>query len=679
MSPQRQPLSVLLLLTLRATLVQVQPSEVTQLCRAGPAARLDPDNSEVLVDFAGGIGEDGFLCDPEFAPSDVIFHPGLQRLVIVSDKGQVAIVTLDGSMVHCFSPQPDQNPDRVDFEAVAYAEVTPDYIYVGIERGAQDGVAVIQAARLVTHDTTGEIVGITMSEEPRWEVEFPDGMVGNKGLEGLAFVPDTSAAEGGSFVLGDQTAKEMRGGCLVPIITLQGCGDASNRCTCTGAVVKPEGWHEVSSISYTRDLILAGSTGSDFASALLLGSDDDNKLMAVHPVTGELLDWTLKLPKSSINGQEGIALLGCHLYIATDEDLEDQRLQRFALLPCACEGDTTTQQDPSVHKTSAEPTWSDAAGSESPRVFINEFLARSVDGIPGPDGTDADWIELYNAEDTPLDIGGWRIHDADMIAKGKFGYIFRNKTVMGARSYLVLIADSSGEGTANERGHVHLPFKLSSEDGIFLYDTVGRRADWLVYGEGKGARSDTDLKMSHGSKLYFNTTIPYMDASQGRQNTNVVWGRLPDGSEQWGQIGADSSGTPGASNTRGVTAPQIEIGAPLLPKAPEHVHDSGEDARPEMYTETSSSEPEYGYMRYKEKRDTATLSTRPPFYTQVYTWIILGSILSAAGMFWVAKQYNWIRLGFTPDDAQALAYTEVGEVQLFDLSNKPEDSFLDEL
>ena len=32
----------------------------------------------------------------------------------------------------------------LDYEAVAYADSTPDLIYIGIERGAEDGVAVIQ-------------------------------------------------------------------------------------------------------------------------------------------------------------------------------------------------------------------------------------------------------------------------------------------------------------------------------------------------------------------------------------------------------------------------------------------------------------------------------------------------------------------------------------------------------
>ena len=70
---------------------------------------------------------------------------------------------------------------RVDYEAVAFTEVTPERIYVGIERGAKDGVAVIQAARLVFDSSSGSIVDITMEEEPRWEVDFPSGMQGNRG------------------------------------------------------------------------------------------------------------------------------------------------------------------------------------------------------------------------------------------------------------------------------------------------------------------------------------------------------------------------------------------------------------------------------------------------------------------------------------------------------------------
>eukprot|EP00240_Pyramimonas_obovata_P012810 CAMPEP_0118947934 /NCGR_PEP_ID=MMETSP1169-20130426/46924_1 /TAXON_ID=36882 /ORGANISM="Pyramimonas obovata, Strain CCMP722" /LENGTH=241 /DNA_ID=CAMNT_0006894245 /DNA_START=247 /DNA_END=969 /DNA_ORIENTATION=+ len=241
-----------------------------------------------------------------------MFHRGLGKLLIVSDEGQVAAVSLDGKKVQCFSPVPDQITS-LDYEAVAYADSTPDLIYIGVENGGEDGVAVIQAAKLVRDETTGELLDVTMAGQDYWEIDFPGGMVGNKGLEGLAFVPDAEDDEGGSFIIGDQTSSEARSGCKLPIVSRQGCGSSSHRCTCSGPVVRPKGWHEVSSVSFVRTAVPSAadpSSGVAAAWALLVGSDHDDELKLYHPrdLSPLPIGDIKHLPHASGVGQEGITV-----------------------------------------------------------------------------------------------------------------------------------------------------------------------------------------------------------------------------------------------------------------------------------------------------------------------------------------------------------------------------------
>jgi hypothetical protein len=76
-------------------------------CTAGPEPTLVSHTT--LLDFgAPGVGGDDFPCRPAFGASDVIFHHGLGKLIIVSDEGgEIAVVSVDGLTVQCFSPQPD--------------------------------------------------------------------------------------------------------------------------------------------------------------------------------------------------------------------------------------------------------------------------------------------------------------------------------------------------------------------------------------------------------------------------------------------------------------------------------------------------------------------------------------------------------------------------------------------
>ncbi|MGA4579421.1 lamin tail domain-containing protein [Limisphaera sp. VF-2] len=96
-------------------------------------------------------------------------------------------------------------------------------------------------------------------------------------------------------------------------------------------------------------------------------------------------------------------------------------------------------------------------------VWINEFLAsnsgRLPDAVRDELGNSPDWIELFNAGDSWLDLGGWSLTDnAAQPAKWRFPA----GTLVGPRSYMLVLA--SGRDT-NVQGRLHTNFRLSASPG----------------------------------------------------------------------------------------------------------------------------------------------------------------------------------------------------------------------
>ncbi len=68
-----------------------------------------------------------------------------------------------------------------------------------------------------------------------------------------------------------------------------------------------------------------------------------------------------------------------------------------------------------------------------PVILINEFLASNGEGLEDEDGDSSDWIELYNPEDSTVDLSGWVLSNgstgewifpAVSIASGEFLVVF---------------------------------------------------------------------------------------------------------------------------------------------------------------------------------------------------------------------------------------------------------------
>ncbi|MDP8220527.1 MAG: lamin tail domain-containing protein [Candidatus Stygibacter frigidus] len=175
-----------------------------------------------------------------------------------------------------------------------------------------------------------------------------------------------------------------------------------------------------------------------------------------------------------------------------------------------------------------DPSTPGTSNSEVPdvtKLVINEFLASNDFGAVDENGDHEDWIEIYNAGTTTVDLGGMYV--TDDLTNLMTSMIPTNDpsiTTIAPGEYLLLWADKEPE-----QGILHLDdVKLSGGgEQIGLTDIDGVTIlDSLTYGE---------------------------------QITDVSVGRMTDGSETWASFGAgyDTMPTPGEANGSGNSAETI--------------------------------------------------------------------------------------------------------------------------
>lgn len=89
--------------------------------------------------------------------------------------------------------------------------------------------------------------------------------------------------------------------------------------------------------------------------------------------------------------------------------------------------------------------------------IITEFTASNNDLLTDGYGENSDWIEIFNAGDLALDIGGWYLTD-DASDLTKWTFPTAN---LAAGEYLVVFA--SGRGSVDPTGKLHTNFRLRSQ------------------------------------------------------------------------------------------------------------------------------------------------------------------------------------------------------------------------
>jgi hypothetical protein len=146
------------------------------------------------------------------------------------------------------------------------------------------------------------------------------------------------------------------------------------------------------------------------------------------------------------------------------------------------------------------------------RLVVNEFLASNSSKGTDEFGESDDWIELYNGSNYAIDLAGYGITD-DLTKHQKYVIPGGSSatTTIQPKGFLLIWCDSQ-----TDQGPLHTSFNLSAGgEQIGVYDATGETVDELTY---------------------------------AAQNSDVSYGRTPDGGGTWTNF---TSPTPGTSNTGG--------------------------------------------------------------------------------------------------------------------------------
>jgi hypothetical protein len=144
-----------------------------------------------------------------------------------------------------------------------------------------------------------------------------------------------------------------------------------------------------------------------------------------------------------------------------------------------------------------------------PQLVINEFLAFNSSCCPDTDGGTQeydDWIEIYNAGATAVNIAGMYLSDnKDNPFNSKIPSTNATLTTIQPGGFLVIWADNN-----KSQGELHVDFALSTDgEDVGLYYIDGRKIDEYTF---------------------------------GIQTENVSWGRSTDGGSTWKAFAAPTKG-----------------------------------------------------------------------------------------------------------------------------------------
>lgn len=137
------------------------------------------------------------------------------------------------------------------------------------------------------------------------------------------------------------------------------------------------------------------------------------------------------------------------------------------------------------------------------RILINEWMASNTSTIQDPDDLDFDdWIELYNAGDEAVDLGGYTLTD-DLLSPRKF--TFEQGTIIPAKGFLFMWADD--ERSTN--GQVHVNFRLSNDgETLGLFAPNGSSIDSVTFGAQQADISEGRTTDGGTERSFFTSPTP---------------------------------------------------------------------------------------------------------------------------------------------------------------------------
>ena len=111
-------------------------------------------------------------------------------------------------------------------------------------------------------------------------------------------------------------------------------------------------------------------------------------------------------------------------------------------------------------------TWSYAVnpGSPEPRVMIREILSENLSGLKDEDGDPEDWIELYNAGESEVNLAGWSLSNDP---EATDPWVFPSLILPPSGSTLVWASGKDRTNTPPSR-YLHTGFKLNPNGGSLV-------------------------------------------------------------------------------------------------------------------------------------------------------------------------------------------------------------------
>jgi hypothetical protein len=154
-----------------------------------------------------------------------------------------------------------------------------------------------------------------------------------------------------------------------------------------------------------------------------------------------------------------------------------------------------------------------ASNSLNAQIFINEFVASNDAGITDDSGAFEDWVELYNAGSTPVNIANYYVSD-DLAAPTLWQIpdTAPDSTTIGAGDYLILWFDKD-----IEEGVLHVDAKLSGsgEDIVLTAPDGVTIEDSYSYGPQLADVSEGRITDGASGFTFFTTPTPGETNAQG--------------------------------------------------------------------------------------------------------------------------------------------------------------------
>lgn len=127
---------------------------------------------------------------------------------------------------------------------------------------------------------------------------------------------------------------------------------------------------------------------------------------------------------------------------------------------------------------------------------------------------DHDWVELYNATDTDIDLSGWSLSDDP---DDRTLYTFEDVTIRAGAYKLVYCVGS--DPTADKKGSLYAGFKLDAAgETVYLTDPKGITTDLFTVGKlRKGVSSGREGNKATTQRVFFDKPTP------GEENASVIY------------------------------------------------------------------------------------------------------------------------------------------------------------